>query len=239
MKAESTNAKTFCIGHRGARGYKPENTLASFEHAVQLGCPWVELDVQAVEGELAVIHDRRVDRTTNGSGLVSDMSWAGLRSLDASGGERIPTLDDVVQLIDRRCCINVELKGPQTAGLVNQALARYCEAGWLVDEFLVSSFDHQELAQVDEQYRRGLLFASLPDDWLQICADLKGWSVNVRVKDVSPALVRKAHQAGLKVLAYTANSRADIRRVMAAGVDGIFSDYPDRVPGIKKKFHKT
>jgi len=221
--------KPICIGHRGARGYKHENTLASFEHAINLGCPWVELDVYAVESDLIVIHDKSVDRTTDGSGLISEMAFEELRRLDAGDGQQIPTLDEVVALIDGRCSINVELKGPDTAAPVNEALARYCRAGWKTDQFLVSSFNHRELALSDGAYRRGALFHKLPDNWLDQAQALNAWSANFDFRDVDSGLVDKAHNAGLKVLVYTANELKDIRRMFDAGVDGIFSDYPDRV----------
>ncbi len=221
--------KPFCIGHRGAKGYKPENTLASFEHALALGCSWVELDVYSVEEHLLVIHDKAVDRTTNGTGLIADMSFDALRELDAGSGQQIPTLDEVIALIDRRCSINVELKGPNTADPVNQALKRYCSDGWEPEQFLVSSFYHEELAKADKTYRRGALFHNLPDDWLSQAQSLDAWSANFAHKDVSSELVNTAHDAGLKVLAYTANESNDIKRLADAGVDGIFSDFPDRV----------
>ncbi|MBO6556352.1 MAG: hypothetical protein JJ957_07605 [Pseudomonadales bacterium] len=222
-------SKPFCIGHRGAKGYRPENTLASFEHALALGCSWVELDVYHVEEHLLVIHDKTVDRTTNGTGKVADMSFDELRELDAGEGQQIPTLDEVIMLIDRRCCINVELKGPNTAAPVNQALKRYCSAGWQAEQFLVSSFYHQELAKTDKAYRRGALFDTLPDDWVSKAQALDAWSANFAQNDVSSELVNTAHGAGLKVLAYTANESDDIKRLADAGLDGIFSDFPDRV----------
>ena len=218
-----------CIGHRGARGYKPENTLASFAHALALGCPWVELDVYAVDGELLVIHDKSVDRTTNGSGLIRDMSLEELRRLDAGDGQKIPTLDEVVALIDQRCGINVELKGPDTVELVNRALARYVTAGWESGAFLVSSFNHEALSRTGATYRRGALFPDLPDDWLARALALGAWSVNFEKKDVTAGLVATAHEADLKVLVYTVNEPADIRRIINTGADGIFSDFPDRV----------
>lgn len=218
-----------CIGHRGAKGHRPENTLSSFEFALQLGCPWIELDVYFVEGELLVIHDKSVDRTTNGTGLIKDLSLSALRALDAGDGQQIPTLDEVVALVNRRCRINVELKGPDTAEPVNQALSRYCQEGWESGDFLISSFNHRELDKAEPVFRRGALFAEIPGDWLERTLALGAWSANFDQKKVTRDLVVKAHEAGIKVLVYTANEPQDIERVTAAGVDGIFSDFPDRV----------
>lgn len=222
-----------CIGHRGAKGYRPENTLPSFEYAIELGCEWVELDVYLVEGELLVIHDQRVDRTTDGSGEIKDLGLDYLRSLDAGNGARIPTLAEVLDLVGRRCRINVELKGEKTAGATCELLDRYCETGWRSDDFLLSSFSHQELMQTDVKFPRGALFAKLmPDQWLR-ASNLNAWSVNFDKQDVTPELVMEAHDRGYKVLVYTVNEAADITRMIECGVDGIFSDYPDRVLSIR------
>ena len=107
-----------CIGHRGASGYEPENTLSSFERAIAMGCRWIELDVYQVEGELIVIHDSTLDRTTNGQGRVASQTLAYLRSLDAGNGQQIPTLTEVISAVDHRAGINIELKGKHTAAPV-------------------------------------------------------------------------------------------------------------------------
>lgn len=220
-----------CIGHRGAKGHVPENTLPSFEYAIELGCEWLELDVYHVDGELVVIHDDAVDRTTNGTGTVQELSLDYLRSLDAGNGAQIPTLKEVLDLVDRRCHLNVELKGPATAGPVSDLLTR---SGWPIDEFLLSSFDHRELSAADPQYRRGALFGKLlPDQW-QRAEKLGAWSVNFALGDVTGKLVSEAHERGYAVLVYTVNETTDIERMLAFGVDGVFSDYPDRVMACRK-----
>ena len=138
---------TLCIGHRGAKGLLPENTLPSFEHAINVGCDWVELDVYHVDGELLVIHDKSVERTTNGKGLVSELSFDEIRALDAGGGHSVPTLQEVIDLVDRRCRINVELKGPATAKPVSDLLSRYCLTEWTPRDFLLSSFNLSSFPQ--------------------------------------------------------------------------------------------
>lgn len=220
---------TLCIGHRGSKGTLPENTLPSFEQAIKVGCEWVELDVYQVEGELLVIHDKSVDRTTDGKGLVSELSFDEIRALDAGGGHSVPTLQEVINLVDRRCRINIELKGPNTGKPVSGLLGRYCLSEWTPSDFLLSSFNHRELEQADPLYPRGVLFVKLlPDTW-ERAERLGAWSVNFDKGDVSRALVEEAHSRGYKVLVYTVNSNTDILRMIDHGVDGIFSDYPDRV----------
>lgn len=220
---------TLCIGHRGAKGHLPENTLPSFEHAIKIGCDWVELDVYHVDGELLVIHDKSVERTTNGKGLVSELSFDELRELDAGGGHLIPTLQEVINLVDRRCRINIELKGPATAKPVSDLLSRYCLAEWTHRDFLLSSFNHEELKLADPAYPRGALFARLLPDMWDRAEELGAWSANFDKGVVSRSLVEEAHSRGYKVLVYTVNSNTDILKMIDYGVDGLFSDYPDRV----------
>ena len=97
------------IGHRGASGNFPENTLAAFRHAAALGCPWVELDVHLLEGELVVIHDEQLDRTTNGRGHLEAAGLAAVRALDAGNGEQVPLLSEVLTALNGQVAINVEL----------------------------------------------------------------------------------------------------------------------------------
>ena len=218
-----------CIGHRGACGYAPENTLAAFELAITMGCPWLELDVYAVEGELLVIHDDTLERTTNGKGQVMQTPLATLRSLDSGNGQQIPTLKEVIELVDHRAGINIELKGPHTAAPVCQLLHDYLAQGWRSDEFMLSSFDHQELALADPLFRRGALFHRAKKDYLARADRLGAYSLNLAIKLVTPELVQAAHGHGLQVLVYTVNEAADIQRMRDYGVDGIFCNYPDRV----------
>lgn len=226
-----------CIGHRGACGYQPENTLDSFETAISMGCQWIELDVYFVSGELLVIHDDSLERTTDGKGDVMHSSVEYLRSLDAGNGQQIPTLGEVVDLVDKRCAINIELKGPDTAqptsaylnSLCDSLCDSLCENGWQEDHFLLSSFHHGELAKADNRFRRGALFHKSVPDYFQITAQLDAYSINLSSKLVAQKLVDEAHGHGLKVLVYTVNQPDDILRMINMGVDGVFCDYPDRV----------
>src|SRR5712675_1536867 len=99
--------KLFCFGHRGARGHEPENTVRSLRKALKLGADGIEVDVYFVDGELVVIHDDTLERTTNGKGRVEKKTFAYLRSLDAGLGEHIPTLREIFRAVDRRAVINV------------------------------------------------------------------------------------------------------------------------------------
>ncbi len=150
-----------CIGHRGAKGLEPENTLRSIRRALDLGVDGVEIDVYFVDGQLVVIHDDTLERTTNGRGRVEEQSFDYLRSLDAGKGEKIPTLCEVFETVNRRAFINIELKGRNTAMPVFELIEEYCDSkGWKKEDFLVSSFDHRELGKLKSRgIRLGPLFS--------------------------------------------------------------------------------
>ena len=222
-----------CIGHRGASGYEPENTLSSFERAIAMGCRWIELDVYQVEGELIVIHDSTLDRTTNGQGRVASQTLAYLRSLDAGNGQQIPTLTEVISAVDHRAGINIELKGKHTAAPVVALLHQLVKAGWDLAEFLISSFNHVELAEVgplEPRLRTGAIFRRQDvEDCITKSVILGASCMGLSLRAVEPDLVERIHAAGLKIYAYTVNKSADINKMIAHGVDGVFTNFPDRV----------
>jgi len=219
-----------CIGHRGASGHAPENTLKAFENAIAMGCPWLELDVYVVENEIIVIHDDELERTTNGQGPVMAATFPYLRSLDAGEGEQIPRLIEVIELVRHRAGINIELKGPETARAVNALLGELRQSGWDAEEFLISSFDHRELARVDGAYRRGALFQRKPEDYFSRTDRLSAYSINLSNRLTNQSLVAEAHRRGLKVFVYTVNERDEMQRLKDIGVDGVFTNFPDRFP---------
>lgn len=224
--------KMLCIGHRGAMGYSPENTLLSIAQAIEMGADWVEVDVYLVEGELIVIHDPLLERTTNGVGEVMQQSLAYLRSLDAGDGEKIPLLQEVFDLVDKRVGINIELKGPKTAVSTVQFIHKQIENGWTYDKILVSSFDHamlQTVQQLDSNIKLGALIFYEPDELAQFATDMGAFSVNSWLMTMSEPFVKDAHERGLQVYVYTVNETEDIERMRNWGVDGIFTNYPDRV----------
>jgi glycerophosphoryl diester phosphodiesterase len=225
--------KILRIGHRGAAGYAPENTLASFRKALELRVDMIELDIhRCASGELVVIHDDTLDRTTNGSGEVALHTYAELRALDAGDGETIPLLSEVLDLVDRKAALNIELKGSDTAPLLPLIDACISGRGWLPEHFLLSSFDHLVLWKIKEQdarLRTGALAAALPEGFAAFAREMQAYAVNVPFAAATKEFVDDAHRRELMVYAYTVNVPADIERMRSLGVDGIFSDYPDRI----------
>lgn len=225
--------KLLCIGHRGAAGHAPENTLLAIETGIALGADWIEIDVYAVENELVVIHDDRLERTTNGRGYVMAQTLGYLRTLDAGKGEKIPFLREVFDLADRRVGINVELKGPGTAAPVAALIDHFVrQCGWDYDQILVSSFDHRELQKIQflqPRIKRGILLYGVPLHFLQSVSDLTAFSLHPSIDFLDPELIQNAKEAGLQLYAYTVNDLEALNKVLQLGVDGVFTDFPDRI----------
>lgn len=220
------------IGHRGAKGLYSENTLNSFKKAIELGVGSVELDIiRCKSGEAVVIHDEMIDRTTNGKGAVADMTFEQLRKLDAGGGERIPTLEEVADIVDKKAKIVIELKGPKTAELVSNFInSQIVEKGWICDDFLVSSFNHRELEifrALNPKVSTGILIWACPTkNELAICARMNAHSIHMAYDSdlINEMVVNDAHELGMQVFAYTINSLSVARKLKAMKVDAIFSD---------------
>jgi glycerophosphoryl diester phosphodiesterase len=222
------------IGHRGARGHEPENTLLSFKKALELGVDMIELDVYTLkDGHTVVFHDDELGRTTNGEGLLIGKTFEEIKKLDAGKGEKVPMLEEVLDLVDKKTQVNIELKGEDTAQPVARIVEKYVqEKGWSYDDFLVSSFNHRELKEFKDlkpEVKIGMLISDVSPDYSQLAENLGAYSINVNKEFVTRELVNDVHEKGLKVFVWTVNNKDEIRRIKLLGVDGIFSDYPDRL----------
>lgn len=220
------------IAHRGASAIAPENTLMAIEKAIDMGVDGIEIDVHGVDDEVIVIHDRWLHRTTNGKGRISDLSFAELRKLDAGQGQQIPTLWEVMALVGGRCSLNIELKGISDVipilRLVDRAVA---ELGFSPNQFLLSSFNHHllfEIKQIRPDLQVGALTASCPLDYAAFAAVLQAYSVHIELNFVNPAFVADAKEKGLQVYVYTVDELPDMEMLASWGVDGIFTNVPDR-----------
>ncbi|HUH64813.1 MAG TPA: glycerophosphodiester phosphodiesterase family protein [Syntrophales bacterium] len=219
-----------CFAHRGASGHEPENTLAAVVKAVDLGAHWIEVDVYAVTRELIVIHDERLDRTTSGTGYVMEKTFDHLRSLDAGKGERIPTLREIFDAVDKKAGINVELKGERTGGLTVSLIEEYVKKHkWTYEQFIVSSFNRRELKLVrklNPKIRIGILIDRPRRHYARFARRYAAYSLHINVKLANARSVKRAHERGLRLFVYTVNSPEDVVRLEALGVDGIFTDFP-------------
>ncbi len=229
MTKENPTSTILRIGHRGACGHAPENTLASIEQAIVLRCALTEVDIQRTsDDELVLLHDERVDRTTNGRGRVADLTLPDIRTLDAGGGESPPTLDDVLKAASGRIGLILELK---TGGSAYDVCAIVRGSGF-TQPVIYASFLQEELQHVrraNPNAQTMILFTRLPASPWAAAAKLHATHVGLRLDTVSEPLVNALHNQGLIVFAYTANQSAQISKMKMLGVDGIISDFPDLI----------
>ena len=222
------------IGHRGANGYEPENTLISFQKALEMQVDGIELDVHlSADGELIVIHDETIDRTTNGSGPVNKLSSRELKQFRINDYYEIPFLSQVFDLVDKNCFINIELKSYETADKVVELIEQYvAEKNWSYDHFLVSSFDWNALQQVrflNEDIQIGVLTETDLDLALAFAKFIKAKSIHPNFHLLNKENVSKIQQKGLQVFPWTVNELEDIEKIKAYKVNGIITDFPDRI----------
>tara|TARA_Y100000310_G_scaffold343906_1_gene453825 strand:- start:1505 stop:2167 length:663 start_codon:yes stop_codon:yes gene_type:complete len=213
------------IGHRGAAGYEPENTIRSFKKALKLNVDMIELDVHlSKDKELIVIHDKKVNRTTNGKGFVHRKTLKELKSLRI-GKEEIPTLEEVINLINKKALIIIELKGKNTAIPVSKLIKKYLRKGYGINNFHVSSFSKKELKKLDKDIKSSPIVRRIPLRFNKIIKH----SIYTNYKYVTKRAINRAHKKGIRVNVYTVNSIKDIKRMKALNVDGIVSNYPDKL----------
>ena len=201
------------IGHRGAKGHAPENTVASFEKAIALGCDEIETDVWLVDGRLLISHDRP----------------------DAATG--LLTLEETLDVCRGRVGLNIELKSADSearASATGDAVARMLQAR-AADDVYVSSFWYAALEGAKNAapgVRRAFVFGAAPlmDALVAQAWALELWALHPERQYVTRERVSAAHDVGLKVNTWTANEPREIARLVDCGVDGIMSDYPERVP---------
>ena len=222
------------IGHRGACGHAPENTLASMRSALELSVHGFEFDIQlSKNGDPVVIHDDTLERTTNGKGLVSDCTLAELQELDAGNGEKIPSFRDVIELVDKRCRLFIELKAEDCANPVMEIIEHSVkQLGWSYEQFFVCSFNHLQIASVrakNPDIRTCALFVGIPVSLALIAAEAGAWAISTSHLHTSKSLIDDAHKRNLKSLVWTVNNPLHIEKARKLGVDGIISDFPDRL----------
>ena len=222
------------IGHRGAKGFIAENTLESFQKALDLGVDAVELDVHlCASGELVVFHDFTVDRMTNGSGEVHKMTLSELKALKISNQYEIPTLTEVFDLIDRKCWINVELKGHETAQAAVEIIEKYIsEKGWQYNDFIVSSFQKEELERVfvlNKEIQLGILTQASVEQALEWAGELSAKAIHPHFSLLTEENCSEAQEKGYQIFTWTVNHEEDIQRLQHYKINGIISDFPDRL----------
>jgi glycerophosphoryl diester phosphodiesterase len=214
------------IGHRGARAYEPENTIRSFRKALEIGVDAVELDVRKTkDNKLVVIHDADVKRTTDGKGLVSELTLTEIKAFSTEKGEKIPTLEEVLDFLDKKVKILIELK---EVGVERQVLTAIGERGVKKNVIIVSFIEEalQKVRELDKDVETGLIYARHKNP-LKTALELKANYLLPLYRFTHTANVQKAHENGLKVIVWTINKPEEIAEYAKKGVDGIASDKPD------------
>ena len=222
------------IGHRGAAGLEAENTLSSFQKAIELDCQAVELDVQVArdskgEPHLLILHDEKVDRTTDGRGSIKDLQFEEIRDFKCANGEKVPTLNEALELISasaqKRIGVNVELKGVGTAELVSLELERFNDL-----PILVSSFNHAELSAF-KNFAPAIQLAPLFHFWSDGIVNktkrFESGFCNISKGMASKERIRKLVSKQLRPLVYTVNEMDTAYQFKKNGSSGIFTDRPD------------
>ena len=230
----SCSGNPLVIGHRGASGYEPENTIPSFEKAIKLGVDIVECDVQCcASGEVVVFHDNKLDRLTNGTGYIEQKTLHQLKQLVVDKDQQISTLQEVLDCINRRVVVNIELKDAGTVVSVAKIIEQYVqEKGWSYNDFIVTSFNHYYVRDFKQQsplVRVGVILAGIPIDFGAFGECIGANIIVLFVGSINQAFIDDIHARGMQVFVFTVNDLDEIKRMKNLNVDGIISDYPDRV----------
>ncbi len=230
LSHEVAIASTLRIGHRGAAGHAPENTLAAIWKARSFHADLIEVDLRETnDGHLVLLHDDTIDRTTNKTGPVAGMSLEQVQRLDAGKGQRIPTLEEALEIAAGHMGMILELK---VEGIGNDACAIVKRTGFR-DPLIYASFMMDELhrvRQVDPLAKLMVLLPrNLPQDPVADVVAVRASHVGLHFSSVTPILLQTYHNLGRLVFTYTVNDPADLQRMRGLGVDGIISDFPDRI----------
>lgn len=203
------------IGHRGAMGYELENTLESINKAIELGVDGIEIDVFKIKsGEIVVFHDEYVDKLTDGYGKIEDYNLKDLKKLKLLNGSMIPLLEDVLDLIDEKYFLNIELKGLNTAETVESILKDR-------KNILISSFNWDELKKT--KLDKAILIEGNPLLALKVAKEMGAIAINPDYNFLTLEIIDKIHKENLKIYTWVVNDKINLI------VDGIISDYPDKI----------
>ncbi|WP_299312529.1 glycerophosphodiester phosphodiesterase family protein [uncultured Aquimarina sp.] len=220
------------FGHRGAAGLVAENTLESIAEALKCNVNGVEIDVHKCKsGELVVIHDETLQRTTNGTGKVSEFTLQELKKYRTREEYKIPTLDEVLNFVNAKCTLNIELKGVGTAIPVVELLEkRIKDSKWDYDHFILSSFDHSQLFQIKSNtstFKLGVLTEKNIPSILNVSETLEAFSVHPPIYSLQKEEVILAKDKGYEVYTWTVNDLSKIESSKTWKVDGIITDFPN------------
>jgi glycerophosphoryl diester phosphodiesterase len=216
------------MGHRGSPKAAPENTLKSFEIAMQAGVDMVEVDVRkSADGHMVCIHDPDVSSTTNGVGMIEELTLEEIKSLDAGEGQKVPLLTEVFDLVQGNVGINIDLK---SSGIEKHVVDLVTERG-MKDSVIISSFfllTIEIVKELDKDVKTGALFQVGMDDLVLHTLHVGADAIHPALVDVTKELVEQAHREGLRVNVWVVDDAADMLQILEWGVNGIITDFPEK-----------
>ena len=231
-----SNHNTLSIGHRGAKGYIAENTYESISKAIELGVDGIEIDVfKCASGELVLFHDKNLKELTGESGLIENLTIKELEQFLVQGKYKIPTLKDVLTRIEKPLFVNIELKGLNTAQATSKIIADISRStSWSLEHFIVSSFNWDELElfrSIDKNISVGVLVSKSMsiNEAIEFGKKINAQAIHPNFKLLNDKAVKKIKNNGFKIYTWTVNNEDDINFMKKLKVDGIISDYPDRI----------
>ena len=224
------------IGHRGSKGYVAENTLESINNAISLGVHGIEIDIfKCLSGELVLAHENNLKRLTGKSGQLEKLTLNDLNDFLVAGKYKIPTLNDVLMKIESPLFVNIELKGSDTAGATSKIVADFSrKTSWTLDHFIVSSFNWNELEKfrsIDNNTPVGVLVnkSISINEAIEFGKKINAQAIHPYYQLLDEITVKKIKNNGFKTFTWTVNNTDDINFMKKIKVDGIISDYPDRI----------
>ena len=239
--------RPWVIAHRGFSGNAPENTLVAIDQAIEVGADMVEVDVGlTADGQVVLLHDETLDRTTSGTGLLSEATLDTVRQLDAGSwfdakyaGEPVPTLGEALDRVRGRILINLEIMGEavgeQAEGGIADKVLQAVRERQMLDQVVISSFEPRALEharQLDATVRTASLYnreLHSGQSPLEVMAAVDANGFNLSRREVTAEIVEQCHGAGRPVAVYTVNKERTMRRLIDLGVDALFTDHPDRM----------
>ncbi|MDM7994896.1 MAG: glycerophosphodiester phosphodiesterase family protein [Acidobacteriota bacterium] len=250
---------TDVVGHRGASGHAPETTLAAYRIAIQMGVDAVEADVHRLrDGTLVAIHDANLQRTTNGSGWIADMTLAELKALDAGSwfnkryprkarpefaGQQVPTLQEIIDLVKNSSAdLFIEIKDPERyAPDFESSLLSLVQTNRMEERTRFLSFSAQALRRIKDlrpSIPTVFLISRRRKDLVETAIDIRADELGIRFGCLQPSMVEKARSKGIRVSVWTVDAEKDMRRMLKMGVDRIITNYPDRLLRLLGRYNK-
>jgi len=230
------NMNILRIGHRGSKGYVAENTIESIKHAILLGVNGIEIDVfKCLSGELVLSHENNLKRLTGKSGQLEKLTLGELKKFLVVGKYKIPTLTDVLQTVETPLFVNIELKGLNTAQATSKIITNLSKStSWRLENFIISSFNWNELEQfrsIDKNTPVGVLLSNSMsiNEAIEFGKKINAQAIHPNFKLLNEKTVKKIKNNGFKIYTWTVNSKDDINYMKKLKVDGIISDFPDKI----------